>query len=187
MSWPQHNKAKCGSVRGQDSYLVPMLSYLPCAILDILRDLCTQLCMHPLLPWVIWGLGYVKSQEGERITKLAIPASLWSMWAEKEGGWIFWMLALLPGLAVIHKDPAKCYFLYILPFHISFSDFPSSKHVWRDKVICSLKATSESLSLLLVLPSTKFSWHFFSFSKSPPLRNTPYLSSVICGAFGTHQ
>lgn len=50
MSWPQHDKAKCGSERGQDSYLVPMLSYLPCAILDILRDLCTQHCMHPLLP-----------------------------------------------------------------------------------------------------------------------------------------
>lgn len=156
------------------------------------------LCYFGYSPWSLhpalhasspplWGLGYVKSQGGERITKLAIPASLWSMWAEKEGGWIFWMWALLPGLAVIHKDPSKCYFLYILPFHISLSDFPSSKHVWRDKAICSLKATSESLSLLLVLPSTKFSWHFFSFSKSPPLRNTPYLSSVICGAFGTHQ
>lgn len=57
MSWPQHDKAKCGNERGQDSYLVPMLSYLPCAILDVLRDLCTQRCLHPLLPseaWVMW-------------------------------------------------------------------------------------------------------------------------------------
>lgn len=57
MTWPQHNTAKCGSTKGQDSYLVPMLSYLPCAILDILCDLCTQRCTHPLLPseaWVMW-------------------------------------------------------------------------------------------------------------------------------------
>lgn len=43
----------------------------------------------------LWGLGYVKSQGGERITKLAIPASLksncslWSTWSEEGGGWGF--------------------------------------------------------------------------------------------------
>lgn len=46
--------------------------------------------------------------------------------ARERGGWFFWMWALLPGLAVIHKDLAKCYFLYILPFHNSLSEFPSS-------------------------------------------------------------
>lgn len=64
MSWPQHDKAKMWQCEvGHYSHLVPMLSYLPCAILDILSDLCTQRCLHPLLPFearVMWKANEVR-------------------------------------------------------------------------------------------------------------------------------
>lgn len=191
VSWPQHDKAKCGSERGQDSYLVPMLSYLPYAILDILRDL-----LHPALlasSPPLWGLGYVKSQGGERMTKLAIPASvkldcsLWSMWPEKrEGGFSGCEICFLAGWLYTKTLLNAVSYIYCLFITVFQSFLPLQVGLERQTYLLTQ-------SDFWIFYSTSgftlynFSWHFLSFSKSLPLWITPYLSSVIGGAFGTHQ
>lgn len=172
LSWTQHNKAKCGSARGQDSYLVPMLSYLPCAILDILHDLCTQRCMHPLLPseaWVMWKAREVRELPNWPFQNPWIWTAPYGPCEQRrrEGGFSGSELYFLAWQSYT-KTMLSAFSLYtVLPFHISHSDFPSSASGFEETNHCA-PSKWLNLNLLQVLPSTRFSLHsiFFKVSSS---------------------